>query len=88
MTEEQIARLFQPFTQAENSTQVRFGGTGLGLAISRRFARMIGGDISVTSEPGKGSCFKLTIPAIMPEPAMSSETNPDSPLPPVLPFPA
>ncbi len=58
-----LARLFQPFEQADASTSREYGGTGLGLALSRRLARMMGGDISVTSEPGQGSCFTLSLRA-------------------------
>ncbi len=54
MTAEQIGRMFQPFTQADASTTRRFGGTGLGLAISRRMAELLGGDISVSLDPGRG----------------------------------
>ena len=61
LTEEQMGRLFQAFSQADSSTTRRFGGTGLGLAISRSFARTLGGDLTVTSTPGEGSCFLLTI---------------------------
>ena len=61
MTAEQMAKLFQPFTQADVSTTRKFGGTGLGLTISRRLARLLGGDISVTSEPGVGSTFTFTL---------------------------
>src|SRR5262249_10637847 len=55
MTAEQQAKLFEEFAQADASTAQRFGGTGLGLAITRKLARMMGGDVTVTSEPGKGS---------------------------------
>jgi adenylate cyclase len=56
MTPEQQAKLFEEFTQADATTAQRFGGTGLGLAITRKLARMMGGDVTVTSEPGKGLC--------------------------------
>jgi signal transduction histidine kinase/CheY-like chemotaxis protein/HPt (histidine-containing phosphotransfer) domain-containing protein len=61
MTSEQLARLFQPFTQADGSITRKFGGTGLGLTISRRLAKLLNGDISVTSQPGIGSIFTLKI---------------------------
>jgi GAF domain-containing protein len=62
MTPEQQAKLFAEFTQADSLTARKFGGTGLGLAISRRLARMMGGDVTVTSEPGKGSVFTVRLP--------------------------
>jgi signal transduction histidine kinase len=63
MTAEQQAKLFAEFSQAEATTAQRFGGTGLGLAISRKLARMMGGDVTATSEPGKGSVFTIRLPA-------------------------
>jgi two-component system NtrC family sensor kinase len=62
MTAEQQARLFEEFSQADASTAQKFGGTGLGLAITRKLARMMGGDVTVTSEPGKGSVFTVRLP--------------------------
>ena len=62
MTPEQQAKLFTEFTQADSLTARHFGGTGLGLAISRRLARMMGGDVTVASEQGKGSVFTVRLP--------------------------
>jgi signal transduction histidine kinase len=62
LTAEQQAKLFQEFTQADSLTARRYGGTGLGLALSRKLARMMGGDVTVTSEPGKGSVFTVRLP--------------------------
>ncbi len=61
MSQEQIAKLFRPFTQVDSSTTRRYGGTGLGLAISKRLANSLGGDIAVQSVPGEGTKFTLTV---------------------------
>jgi len=62
MTPEQQAKLFAEFTQADATTAQRFGGTGLGLAITRKLARLMGGDVTVASELGKGSTFTVRLP--------------------------
>ena len=65
MTPEQMGKLFQEFSQASSSTASKYGGTGLGLAISRRFCQMMGGDITVESEPGHGSTFTIRLPRVV-----------------------
>jgi signal transduction histidine kinase len=65
MTPEQMSKLFQEFSQASSTTASKYGGTGLGLVISRRFCQMMGGDITVESEPGRGSTFTIRLPRIV-----------------------
>jgi len=65
MTAEQMGKLFQEFSQASSATASKYGGTGLGLVISRRFCQMMGGDITVESEPGHGSAFTIRLPRIV-----------------------
>jgi PAS domain S-box-containing protein len=72
MTPAQLARLFQPFVQADASTTRKYGGTGLGLVISRRLCRLMGGDVSVSSSPGQGSCFTATFATRRPAPAATA----------------
>jgi signal transduction histidine kinase len=65
MTVDQLGKLFQEFSQASSSTASKYGGTGLGLVISKRFCQMMGGDITVESEPGCGSTFTIRVPRIV-----------------------
>ncbi len=83
MTSEQVARLFQPFMQADCSTTRRHGGTGLGLSISKRLAQMLGGDIEVISVPGQGSRFRATVGAgsLVGVPMSAAIVRPIPPLP-------
>jgi signal transduction histidine kinase len=73
MTPEQMAKLFQEFSQASSATASKYGGTGLGLAISRRFCQMMGGDITVESEPGRGSTFTIRLPRIVEAPKVVAQ---------------
>ena len=75
MTPEQQSRLFEEFTQADASTAQRYGGTGLGLAISRKLARMMDGDVTVASAPGKGSVFTVLLPWVADPLSKSSDVR-------------
>jgi signal transduction histidine kinase/DNA-binding response OmpR family regulator/ligand-binding sensor domain-containing protein len=72
ITPEQMNRLFEAFSQADASTTRKYGGTGLGLTISRNFCQMMGGDLTVSSEAGKGSTFTVTLPAEVKEPGSAA----------------
>jgi signal transduction histidine kinase len=72
---QQMPRLFTDFGQASPETSTRFGGTGLGLSICKRFIKLLGGDISVVSEIGKGSCFTVTVPALLPRDARATVSS-------------
>jgi signal transduction histidine kinase len=79
MTPEQMGKLFQEFSQASSGTAAKYGGTGLGLAISKRFCQMMGGDITVESEPGRGSTFTIRLPRIVDAPKEMVAVNPATP---------
>jgi signal transduction histidine kinase len=78
MTPEQMGKLFQEFSQASSTTASKYGGTGLGLAISRRFCQMMGGDITVESEPGRGSTFTIRLPRMVEAPKEAAVAAPTS----------
>lgn len=75
ITPEQINKLFQAFSQADSSTTRQFGGTGLGLNITKHFCQMMGGDVTVTSEYGKGSTFTISLPATVVDPKLKKSSE-------------
>ncbi len=78
MTKEQLERVFDPFTQADSSTSKNYGGTGLGLTITREFCRMLGGDVTATSQPGVGTTFTMKV--LADGRSLQVEDQPDAPL--------
>jgi CheY-like chemotaxis protein len=79
MTTEQMGKLFRAFTQADDSTSRKYGGTGLGLALTKRFSQIMGGDVRVESEPGKGSTFTIELPVIAAKAAAMVRVAPETP---------
>ena len=79
MTAEQMSKLFRAFTQADDSTSRKYGGTGLGLALTKRFCQMMGGDVRVESEPGKGSTFTIELPVVAAKSAAGVRVAPEPP---------
>jgi CheY-like chemotaxis protein/anti-sigma regulatory factor (Ser/Thr protein kinase) len=75
---DKLEHVFDEFSQADNSTTRDYGGTGLGLTITRRFCQMLGGDLSVTSQPGAGSTFTIRLPATLPGTEVPQEPTPQS----------
>lgn len=77
MSREEVARIFRPFTQTDTSITRRYGGTGLGLVICKELVEMMGGKISVSSEPGRGSIFCFELPFKLPDAAIPPAVWPD-----------
>jgi signal transduction histidine kinase/DNA-binding response OmpR family regulator len=75
---DKLEHVFDEFSQADNSTTRDYGGTGLGLTITRRFCQMLGGDLTVSSQPGAGSTFTIRLPAALPGATMPPEATPHS----------
>ena len=79
MTEEQLGKLFDTYTQAERSTSAKYGGTGLGLSISKHFAEMMGGGVEVTSKVGEGSTFSIFVPRVSQDEETVDDENFENP---------
>ncbi|MGI3779739.1 MAG: response regulator, partial [Janthinobacterium lividum] len=78
MSEEQMAKLFQRFQQADASTTRRFGGTGLGLSLTKAFGELLGGEVGVRSAPGEGSTFFMRVPASLPAAPLPDAAEPQA----------